>query len=142
MLIREINIEDTKRIQEINKMALSYDYPFEQTKDKISKILNLEGSKILVACTKNEVVGYIHMSDYECTYMDSLKNILALAVDPTYQKQGIGKLLIQATEEWAKEDGSTGIRLVSGHNREEAHKFYQRCGYHMRKEQKNFIKFF
>lgn len=32
-------------------------------------------------------------------------------------------------EKWAKETGATGVRLVSGDKRVEAHIFYQKCGY-------------
>lgn len=142
MIIREATLKDVKRIQEINARALKYDYSFTKTQEKIIKILNLSEDKLWVACTKEQVIGYIHMTNYECTYMDSLKDIMALAVDPAYQKMGAGKLLIKTAEKWAKKNNSLGIRLVSGSNRIEAHKFYLCCGYELRKEQKNFIKYF
>ncbi|MDU7240267.1 MAG: hypothetical protein E6292_01645 [Clostridium sp.] len=42
----------------------------------------------------------------------------------------------------AREKKYSGIRLVSGIERENAHRFYERNGYIYRKEQKNFIKLF
>ncbi len=138
--IRSAIIEDAQRIYEINKYSFGYDYPNEKTKARLDYILSKTTDKLFVACEEGEVVGYIHGSDYECTYSDSLKNIMAIAVDEQYRGKGIGKLLLQALENWAVSDGSVGVRLVSGMNREKAHEFYLHCGYDFRKEQKNFIK--
>ncbi len=90
----------------------------------------------------SKVIGYIHLSDYECTYFDSLKNILTLVVDKNYHRNGIGRKLIERAEDWAKENNSKGIRLISGEERISAHKFYSSLGYNLRKVQKNFIKSF
>lgn len=142
MVIREAVTGDCKDICRLNEEGLGYDYPAEKTKDKLQVILNLPTDKIFVAEHEGKIVGYIHLSSYECTYCDSLKNIMALVVDEAYRKMGIGRGLIQTAEEWAKESGSGGIRLVSGYNRTIAHQFYLACGYVLRKEQKNFVKWF
>lgn len=142
MIIRIAAIEDYEDIYRLNKEGLGYDYPVEKTKDKLQVILDLTEDKIFVADHEGKVAGYIHLSSYECTYCDNLKNIMALVVDEAYRKMGIGRRLIQTAEEWAKGSGSKGIRLVSGYNRTTAHQFYLACGYVLRKEQKNFIKWF
>lgn len=142
MLIRECKITDYNRIYELNKKAFGYEYPLEQTKSRLSKILERKTDKIFVACADEKVVGYIHGSDYECTYSDSLKNIMAIAVEEEYRGKGIGKALLNTIENWAKEDNCCGVRLVSGFNRIIAHEFYLHCGYINRKQQKNFIKLF
>lgn len=140
--IRKVMEDDAERIYEINKFSFGYDYPREKTKERLKHIMKRETDKIFVACDKDLVIGYIHGSDYECTYADSLKNIMAIAVDEKYRGLGVGKKLLFTIEQWAKENNCTGVRLVSGYNREEAHQFYLRCGYSLRKEQKNFIKIF
>ncbi|WP_404410219.1 GNAT family N-acetyltransferase [Companilactobacillus paralimentarius] len=97
--------------------------------------------KLFVAANDdNKVLGYIQMSDYENTYHKSLKNIITLAVDGNHQHEGIGSKLIEHAEQWAKEDGSYGIRLVSGFERKSGHKFYDKHGYEIRKEEINYIK--
>lgn len=140
MIIREAKIEDYADLHRINKDSLGYDYPVDKTRIKIEIILSLPTDKIFVAEIDNSAVGYIHLSVYECTYSDSLKNILAIAVTDAYQGMGVGRALLTAGENWARENGCCGIRLVSGFNREEAHRFYDACGYQLRKNQKNFIK--
>lgn len=97
---------------------------------------------ILVAALENEVVGYIHASPYELLYHDSLMNILSFVVREKQRGTGIGHRLITELERIAKEQGFTGIRLTSGSTRIAAHKFYERHGYILKKEQKNFLKIF
>lgn len=140
--IRRAKEEDAHRLFEINDKAFGYYYPEEKTKQRLEEILKSQNNCILVACEKEQVIGYIHGVDYECIYADSLKNIMALAVDEAYRGLGIGRKLLEGIEAWAKETGCEGIRLVSGFNREKAHEFYLHCGYALRKDQKNFIKHF
>lgn len=142
MIIRNCSQQDFSRIYELNSKAFGYDYPLEKTKERLSMILERTADKILVAAIDDTIVGYVHASDYECTYSDSLKNIMAIAVDETYRNRGIGKSLLSAVEQWAKECNCSGVRLVSGIERATAHAFYESCGYVNRKQQKNFIKLF
>lgn len=95
-----------------------------------------------MACCGGEVAGYIHGGGYECTYCAPLKNVLALAVDEKYRGLGVGRRLLEELEAWAKDKGCAGVRLVSGMDRLGAHAFYLRCGYIVRKEHKNFIRYF
>ena len=141
MLIRKCSSEDYVRIHDLNKYAFGYDYPMEKTKNRLNSILNMPTELIAVACIDDEVVGYVHGSDYECTYADPMKNIMAIAVEEKHRTRGIGKALLDFIEEDARKDSRAAVRLVSGFNRNEAHEFYQACGYTLRKEQKNFIKF-
>jgi len=141
-VIRLANISDARGIWQINSMSLGYGYPLEKTESRVVSILKNPFYRLYVAEWRGKVVGYIHGGDYDCTYFDSLKDILALAVLPDCQGLGIGRLLLNEVEAWAKTDGCAGVRLVSGYNRTEAHKFYLRCGYSVRKKQTNFIKLF
>ena len=141
LTIRECQEQDCERFVVLNR-CLGYEYSLEDTKKQLQKIMCSPVDKIFVACMENKVVGYIQVSDYECLYMDSLKNIMGLVVEDSYQGQGVGKELLKRAEEWAKECGSKGVRLNSGMSRTGAHKFYETCGYYNRKDQKNYIKVF
>ncbi|MGI0518700.1 GNAT family N-acetyltransferase [Treponema denticola] len=142
MIIREVTIDDYKDIRNLNKNALGYDFPLEKTKTQLEKILTDKGAKIFGAFVDDKLIGYVHIADYECSFNDSLKNIMGLAVDPSYRKQGIGRALLTKAETWARDTGAAGIRLVSSVGRIEAHKFYEAMGYTSKKEQKNFRKIF
>ena len=67
-------------------------------------------------------------------------NILGLAVAEEYRHKGIGSLLLKAVEQWSEEKNIHFVRLNSGIDRVEAHKFYRTNGYRDDKEQKRFIK--
>lgn len=105
-------------------------------------LLKSEKDKILVATVHNIVVGYIHANDYDTIYAPHMKNIMSIAVLSEYKKHGIGKAMLKEVEKWAKETGTSGIRLVSGSTRTSAHEFYRRCGYDGGKQQLHFKKYF
>jgi GNAT superfamily N-acetyltransferase len=49
-----------------------------------------------------------------------------LAVDPARRSEGIGKALLDAAKDWARERGATHLELDSGEARTDAHRFYER----------------
>lgn len=142
--IREAVSGDSPAIQKINGRSLGYeDYPADHAQADLDYLLASPFYMVFVAEMANgRVVGYANASDYRTGYMPPMKNLMAIAIDPDQQGQGIGAALLQKVEEWAAADGAWGLRLVSGYDRETAHAFYYRQGYTMRKEQKNFIKMF
>ena len=134
--------EDAAAICRINSLGLGYDYPEDKTAGKLAVILAAGQDGLFVAehRASSELAGYIHLGPYECTYADSLKNILSLAVLPEHQGKMVGRMLLAEGERWARAAGASGVRLVSGSDRTGAHRFYAACGYRLRKDQKNFIK--
>lgn len=140
--IRPAQLSDFSAICDLNRTALGYDTPAADTRRRLERMLELPGNRIFVAEHGGAVVGYVHAADYECSYMEPLKNIMAIAVDEGSRGLGAGRALLAAAERWARETGAGGVRLVSSSYRTGAHAFYLACGYAVRKEQKNFIKFF
>ena len=51
-----------------------------------------------------------------------------LAVDPERRSRGVGKALMDAAKEWARERGATHLELDSALARTDAHRFYEREG--------------
>ena len=49
-----------------------------------------------------------------------------LAVDPNSRSQGIGKALLDAAKDWARERGASHLELDSAEVRADAHRFYER----------------
>jgi predicted N-acetyltransferase YhbS len=140
--IREAAISDAHAICLLNREALGYDFPEEKTSAQLRRILHSKAACVFVAEKDCRVVGYIHAADYECCYSENMVNVMALAVDGSARRTGIGKMLLTAAEDWAREKGAAGIRLSSGIDRTGAHKFYESCGYSFRKDSKNFFKLF
>ena len=139
-IIRECKVADGPYIQQLNRRQMGYDFPVRETVRKLEKRLADPSQKIFVADTGGRVVGYIHVQDYDVLYAPHMKNILGIAVAREYHRQGIGRALLSAAEDWAGRTGAAGVRLVSGENRKGAHLFYSRCGYDGGKKQINFKK--
>jgi len=139
--VREVKITDYTDIYLLNQ-ELGYSYPKEKVKERITYITQNTKDIIFVAQQDNEVIGYIHGSPYELLYSDSLINILGFVIKEKHRSTGVGNMLVNHFECWAKENGYRGVRLVSGFDRLSAHRFYQKHGYVNRKDQKNFVKMF
>jgi len=140
--IRTAVLSDGAEIARLNRIAMGYDHPVEETVRNLRRILSKESDRVFVAAMGSAIVGYIHACDYELLYNAPMKNIMGIAVDPAFRRMGIGKALMSAVEDWAEETGACGIRLVSGAERVDAHEFYRRLGFSGEKKQVNFKKYF
>jgi len=49
-----------------------------------------------------------------------------LAVDEAHRSQGVGKALLDAAKDWARERGASHLELDSSELRADAHRFYER----------------
>lgn len=67
-----------------------------------------------------------------------LVRITALSVRRGRERQGIGRCLIRAIENWAIARGAARMEVTSGDHRDGAHCFYQAMGYGM--DARRFIK--
>lgn len=142
MKIRIANLSDSKAIQKLNSIELHYDYPLEDTTKKLELILSLDWQIIYVVEIDGQVAGYVQAHKYIGTFGDLFVNIMGLAVSKDFQGNGVGKALMFAAENWAQEIGAEGVRLNSGSERTEAHKFYEKIGYDKAKTQAKFQKIF
>ena len=84
---------------------------------------------VLVAENRGEVLGlctgYLDMNSVRfgprCWVED-------LAVSPDHRSQGVGKALLDAAKNWARQRGATHLELDSAEARADAHRFYEREG--------------
>ena len=143
-MLRDLKTTDVAAICEINKEALGYSFSLEETSSQLDK-LSQDSHHYLLGVedsTSHDLLGYVHAEVYESLYSKPGLNILALAVLPQTQGQGIGKTLLQGLEHEAKKRGYNFIRLNSADHRLGAHAFYEKVGYTCDKTQKRFIRIF
>ena len=141
MFIRPAEEKDIPDLTVIIRNDLGYS---DAKEDFIhQQFLNMDRNRetILVA-ESDEVTGFIHIEKYSCIYFGPVGNILALAVKKEFRKQGIGKQLLKAAEEWSKQKNCIGMRLNSGGSRLDAHGFYRSQGYDNEKPQVRFLKMY
>ena len=143
-MLRALKETDVSSIYEINKEALGYAFSPEETASQLAK-LSQDSHHFLLGfenSTNHELLGYVHAEVYESLYSNAGFNILALAVLPQMQGQGIGKVLLEGLDKEAKRRGYGFIRLNSAVYRLGAHAFYEKVGYTCDKMQKRFIRIF
>ena len=137
--VREAVLEDYKAIAEISRNDLGYLCEDHLVKTRLS-LIDSRRECVFVAEYENEVIGYVHVERYDTLYMETLANILGLAVAAQKRRMGVGYLLMSEAESWAKSIGAVGVRLNSGASRTEAHEFYRAIGYNLEKKQIRFLK--
>jgi GNAT superfamily N-acetyltransferase len=101
----------------------------ERARAAIADAIADQESTVLVAEHRAELLGlctaYIDMNSVRygarCWVED-------LAVSPQHRSQGVGKELLDAAKDWARERGATHLELDSSDVREDAHRFYEREG--------------
>lgn len=138
IFISPANIEDTRKMCELARQ-LGYICEEEVAKVKIESYLKDFKKTILLAKSK-EVVGWCTLSIIENFYMDDYVLLSGLIVDENIRGKGIGKLIIKEAEKWAISKGIYKIQLNANVVRKDAHEFYKKQGFTLKKEQYQFQK--
>ena len=86
------------------------------------------------------VVGWIQLAEERSVLNDPRAEITGLVVHQDFRSVGVGRLLVERAEKWAREKGLTAMGVHSNVLRERAHEFYIRLGYAVTKSQKVFRK--
>jgi GNAT superfamily N-acetyltransferase len=94
---------------------------------RLATAIEADDAEVFVADTRGAIVGF-------CTVYDDLESVRFgrrawvedLAVDPEHRSTGIGKGLLDAAKDWARERGASHLELDSAEVRADAHRFYER----------------
>jgi len=140
VVIREAQKSDHPFIFELSPYLSDVAQLEWHTDDAIKKMQNDYISEMLaetsqpnatfIAETNNASMGFIHVR----THKDSISGetcgtIPLLAVLPKSQGLGLGKLLIEHAENWAKDLGCRLLHLEVFANNKKADSFYQKIGF-------------
>ena len=142
IIIRKATPDDASNISALIKNSMGFDNPAHTIKENLERIVHFENDLVLVAVYNEEIIGLAHAEDYDTLYDPPLKDLMSLAVKTEYQNMKIGTKLMEKIEQWAKDTGRKGVRVLSASERVNAHKFYQALGYSLNKYQANFHKLF
>jgi GNAT superfamily N-acetyltransferase len=86
-------------------------------------------SDVLLALDGGSLVGLASVyRDIESIRYGRRTWLQDLVVDRAERSGGVGKALLSAAADWARERGCTHLALSSGGGRTEAHRFYEREG--------------
>ena len=139
MTVRVASVSDAQDVARLTAQ-LGYDVEPSLAKVRLSNILARPDQRFLIAESNHSTVGWLHAAIGEYVETDSFVLIGGLVVDRSQRRQGIGRLLMEHAEKWAKEKGCVVVRLSSSAGRTEAHEFYKQLGYSNIKTQYAFAK--
>jgi predicted N-acetyltransferase YhbS len=135
--IRPIKESDAAAVKLLS-LQLGYQLSNEETIENIKEVLSNKDQAAFVACKEELIIGWIHIFRTVRLESKSFIEIGGLVIDENYRKKGVGKLLVNAASELAREKHVGKIRARCNKKRIEAHQFYRALGFAESKEQKVF----
>jgi len=137
--IRPARAEDAGRIAELSGQ-LGYPAAEEDIRRRLAAIEQDGRGVVYVAEADGQAIGWVHVYSAPQLESDPHAEIGGLVVDEAHRGCGVGRLLMQEAEDWAREHGCREVRVRSNVIREQAHIFYERIDYINVKTQKVFRK--
>ncbi len=139
-IVREATARDAARLAELAGQ-LGYPSTPEQATRRLEKMKEDPRHIVLVAelapgGAGGEVIGWLHIQECHLLESDMRAEISGLVVADGQRSRGVGRLLIQQAEQWARARGCQAVLLRSNVIRTRAHAFYQGLGYEVIKTQK------
>jgi ribosomal protein S18 acetylase RimI-like enzyme len=118
-------------LYELGRPKPQKDSELEKFKKLLKNYIQDEDKKILVAQIDNsKIIGMISMVFLTRLNQNTLEMYIPeLIISKNYHSKGIGKKLINSSIKLGKEKQCHRIRLESGNQRIESHKFYKHLGF-------------
>jgi len=136
--VRRAGAGDSHTIAELCGQ-LGYPSTSEQIERRLAEAGN--GAAVFVAVSRSVgVIGWVHVRALHLLTRDACAEIGGLVVDEGWRGRGFGGLLMDAAEDWARQQGLGTLRLRSNVIRDEAHAFYRGRGYESSKTSQLFTK--
>lgn len=136
--VREALPADAQRIAALC-VQLGYEVPLSHVEHIVSNPHD-EKALFVAVVPRAGVVGWVSVAETWSLLSSSRAAIEGLVVEDEYRSNGIGRMLVDAAETWARRRGCTALRLLSNVVRERAHTFYRRLGYDVLKSEYVFEK--
>jgi GNAT superfamily N-acetyltransferase len=139
-LIRNAVREDVAAIAELADQ-LGYPSQAAEAAECLEKLMELEDHAVFVAqADEAGVVGWVHVRGAYHLMMRPSAELGGLVVRDGWREQGIGRLLLEHAEAWARARGYARMRVNSNTARQGVPGFYEYLGYERIKTQNVFNK--
>ena len=139
IIIRNAEIKDSESITELSNQ-LGYEALNSDLKNRLKTILEHPDNCTYVATLNGKVIGWIHGFYSMRVESDFFVEIGGLVVSENLRKNGIGKMLVDKVIEWTELKNCRKVRVRCNVIRTESHRFYEKIGFEINKEQKIFNK--
>jgi len=129
MIVRTAERGDAGAVAALSAQ-LGYDAAEEEVRRRLDEIRVQGSSAVYVAVVPPDiVVGWVQVSSLLPVELPPLAEVGGLVVDSRYRRIGVGRALMAAAEQWARQNGLATLRLRCNVQRDDAHAFCRRLGY-------------
>lgn len=106
-------------------------YPLSETElqKRLDRVAAAPDHTVRAAESAGTIVGLIHLFERPALEKASEAVVQSLVVAAEHRGTGVGALLMQEAEAWARSRGLPGITLYTRIDRDAARAFYERLGY-------------
>ena len=139
----QVRASDARDVEALARLAGELGYPctVNQIRERLESVAGNPHHVTFVAEASGDgVVGWIQLSQVRALEVEPRAEITGLVVDAKHRSAGVGRLLVERGEGWARASGLRVVGVRSNIIRERAHAFYTRLGYAVTKTQKVFRK--
>jgi GNAT superfamily N-acetyltransferase len=138
--VRLAQPRDCDRIADLAEQ-LGYPCTGKEVRERLSQMPDANQCAVFVAeLPTGQIAGWIGLYVFRAVEMETVAEISGLIVDQNIRSCGIGKMLLDAADEWARRVGCHVISVRSNVKRDRAHQFYTNNGYEHIKTQKELRK--
>ncbi len=122
--------------------ALSHELGYEVTAaEMVERLGKLPVTdRVLVAEVDGDVLGWVHLAVYRTLLDPPSAGVLGLVVTERSRGRGVGRLLMDRADAFAREHGLPKVTLRSNVIRNGAHRFYERIGFVETKRQLTLVR--
>ena len=99
-----------------------------------------EQDRLLLAVQGDHLIGYAHLRITPSLHTEEAAEVLAIIVERTHRRKGIGRRLILAAESWARQSKRAHLILSTDVTRTAAHAFYSALGYELSATKVEFVR--
>ena len=127
--VREAKPGDSARLAQMIRDDLGHEISEQQVRKNLAALKKAGETPIVVMLDKT-VVGMIGLHRMVTIHRPApVGRIPILVVAKEAQGQGLGRMLVDAAEEWCRKQGCQIIEVTSNDRRAQAHAFYRHMGY-------------
>ncbi len=138
--IRSARADDAETLAGL-AAQLGYPCAAAAMRERLARARAVGAGEVFVASDAHgRVVGWTHASPCLVLEREPYVELAGLVVDESARGLGIGAMLLEVAEDWARTHGFVTLRVHSNVVRERAHRFYLKRGYGVSKQQAVFEK--
>jgi [ribosomal protein S18]-alanine N-acetyltransferase len=123
MQLRGFRATDLAILHEIDRTCFPPGIAYSQ--EELARFIGHRRSRTWVAEDAGEVVGFLVASGTQTGMM----HVITIDVKEEWRRRGVGEALMNAAEDWGREQGLRGASLETAEGNRAAQEFYRKRGY-------------